>query len=160
MKNWATHTEEKIRAKLEGTKDKELRFFRIEELIRNIHRTELYARDCTFCSAHKTEIETVVEKIDEAVHVPGQARREYDRLIGRIASHMQKSHGFYAPYYYSYLYSFFGMTAGLLAGYILMRLLPEFDWVMLSAGFASGLIAGNILGARKDRKVREEKKLM
>lgn len=160
MENWAEQINGKIDKKLAGTKEKEIRFFRVGELKRNISRAETFSAGCLFCRAQKDEIAGIVEKIDEAIHVPGPARREYDRIISRLSSHMQKEHGFFAPYYFSYLYSFFGMVAGLVAGYLLMRLLPEYNWVMLSAGFSAGLVVAYFLGAGKDKKVRDEKKLM
>jgi len=94
------------------------------------------------------------------VNVPGQTRREYDRMIGRLSIHMQKEHGFYTPFHFVYLYSFFGMVAGLLLGYLLLKILPQYDWTMLAVGFSVGLISGYIWGNIKDKKIRSENKLM
>ncbi|HKI89543.1 MAG TPA: hypothetical protein VKA38_10975 [Draconibacterium sp.] len=160
MENWATKTNQTIDSKLEGIKDKDLRFYRIDELKRNIERVETFSKSCPYCKKRKIDISTTIEKIDEAVNVPGQTRREYDRMIGRLSIHMQKEHGFYTPFHFVYLYSFFGMVAGLLLGYLLLKILPQYDWTMLAVGFSVGLISGYIWGNIKDKKIRSENKLM
>ena len=158
--SWATKTNNIIDSKLQGTKEKDLKFYRIDELKRNIERVDSFSKSCPYCQKQKIDISTVVNSIEEAVHVPGRTRREYDRLISRLSMHMQKEHGFYTPYHFVYLYSFFGMVAGLLLGYLLLKLFPSFDWVMLAIGFSAGLIIGYVWGGIKDNKIREEKKLM
>jgi hypothetical protein len=160
MENWATKTNNTIDIKLTGTKDKDLRFYRIDELKRNIERIDTFSKNCAYCNKQKIYINEMVEQIDEAINVPGRTRREYDRLIGRLSTHMQKEHGFYTPFHFVYLFSFFGMVTGLLLGYLLLKLFPALDWVMLSIGFSVGLITGYIWGNTKDNKIRAEKKLM
>ena len=108
----------------------------------------------------KLNVQEVVKTFDQAINVPGKARREYDRLISRLSGHMQKEHGFFPPYYYTYLFSFFGMLAGLVLGYLLMKIFPAWDYAMLSAGFVAGLLLGYFAGNKRDSKVRAEKKLM
>jgi len=160
MENWATEITDKIDIKLKGTRDKEIRFYRIDEFKRNIARVDSFSKSCPFCQQQKIYIAEVVDKIDEAVNVPGKTRREYDRLISHLSKHIQKEHGFYAPYYFSYLYSFFGIIAGLILGYALMKITPEYSVEMLSIGFIIGLLPSYVWGFVKDKKVRSEKKLM
>ena len=160
MKNWSTKITETIDIKLKGTREKDIRFYRIDEFKRNIIRVETFSKSCPFCQQQKIYIAEVADKIDEAVNVPGNTRREYDRLISRLSKHIQKEHGFYAPYYFSYLYSFFGIIAGLILGYLLMKINPEFSVEMLSIGFIIGLIPSYVWGFVKDKKVRSAKKLM
>lgn len=160
MGNWATKTKQTIDDKLKGTKDKEIRFYRVDELKRNIERVDSFSKSCPFCQKQKIDITAIVENIDEAIHVPGQTRRDYDRLISRLSMHMQKTHGFFTPFHFVYLYSFFGMVAGLVLGYLLLRLFPAYDWTMLAIGFSIGLVTGYIWGNIKDNKIRANKKLM
>ncbi len=160
MKDWAKDTGEIIDKKLEGEKDKELRFYRIDEFKRNIDRVESFSKSCPFCFSQKTDISEIANKIDEAVKVPGRSRREYDRLISRLSKHMQKEHGFYAPYYFSYVYSFVGIVVGLLVGFLFSKLYPDLWIEMLSFGFVAGLLPGYIIGTVKDNKIRSRKKLM
>ena len=160
MSDWAKQMISEIDKKLEGTKLRDQRFFRTDEFKRNVKRIADFSEKCAVCSGERVRIEEVVKTFDEAINVPGKARREYDRLISRISGHLQKEHGFYPPFYFTYLYAFFGMLAGLLLGYFLMKVFPAWDYTLLTAGFVIGLISGYFVGNRKDNTVRAEKKLM
>jgi hypothetical protein len=160
MKNWSEEIIKTIDTKLKDTRDKEIRFFRIDEFKRNIARVESFSKNCHFCQNEEITITEVSNKIDQALNVPGKTRREYDRLIGRLSNHMRKEHGFYAPYYFSYLYSFFGIVTGLIIGYALYRINKEFWVEMFSIGFVIGLMPSYVWGFIKDKKIRAEKRLM
>lgn len=160
MELWSENIIAQLDEKTGKIKQRDIRFYRIGELKRNIKRVGEFSQNCPYCEKEKINIAEAVSKIDEAINVPGKQRRNYDRLISRLASHIQKNHGFYAPYYFTYLFSFFAMVAGLLAGYLLMRLFPAHNWAMLSAGFVAGLITGYFWGSAKDGKIRSSKKLM
>lgn len=160
MKEWSRQTISVVNEKTQNIKNRDLRFYRVDELKRNILRVGTFSDNCPVCEKERWIIEEIVDKMDEAIQKPGQSRRNYDRLISRLASHMQKKHGFFTPYYYTYLYSFLGMIAGLLTGYFLMKLFPAFNEIMLSVGFIAGLLAGYFTGNWKDGKIRSKKKLM
>lgn len=161
MKSWKETIIDQLHSKSEGINEKDFRFFRIAEFERMINRTDELSVDCDVCKAFKNEIEIVVATIDEAVHTPGKLRRKYDHLIDRIAKHQRKNHGYYPPYYFTYNYSFLGMLAGsatgLLVGYLV---LPHDVWYFILSGFVIGLLAARILGARKDKAVRANDKLL
>ncbi len=102
----------------------------------------------------------MVPNIYEAVEVPGKSRRDFDRLISRLARHMQKEHGFFAPYYFSYLYSFIGILAGLTIGFALFKLFPLYGELLLSACVMIGIVGSYLTGSRKDNIIRNSKKIM
>ena len=158
--NWATEITNLIDEKLKSSREKDLRFFRIDEFKRNIIRIDTYSTSCPFCQKQKIDVSEISNKIYEAINVPGKTRREYDRLISRLSKHMQKEHEFYPPYYFSYLFSFFGIVLGLIVGYILMKVFPPYWIEMLSIGFMVGLIPGYTWGFIKDKKIRSAKRLM
>lgn len=160
MEDWSEQIILRLDEKLQGIKQRDLRFFRIEEFKRNIERVGHLSKSCPACEKEKLNIAEINGKINEAIQVPGKSRREYDRIISRLSTHMQKVHGFIPPFYFTYLLSFFGMVAGLLLGYLLMIIFPAWDWMMLALGFVAGLFAGYVWGIRKDAKVRIHKKLM
>jgi hypothetical protein len=160
MGDWSKQVNLRLDEKLTGLKQRDLRFFRIDEFKRNIERLDRFSKNCPACEKEKLNISGIVAKIDEAIQVPGKSRREYDRIISRLSTHMQKVHGFFPPFYFTYLLSFFGMVAGLLLGYLLMIIFPAWDWMMLTLGFVAGLFAGYIWGNRKDGRIRTYKKLM
>lgn len=160
MEKWNTEIKTRLDKKLEGAKQRDIRFFRIEEFKRNIERVEKFSSSCPYCKKQQMYISEIANKIDEAVNIPGKARRDYDKLISQLASHMQKEHGYYAPFYYTYLYSFLGIVAGMVTGYLLMKVLPQYNWALLSFGFVAGLIIGYAWGSQKDSTIRSSKKLM
>ena len=160
MENWAEEIKSILDEKLEGIKEKEIRFYRIDEFKRNTERVDSFSKSCAYCQKQKINISDISRKIDDAVNVPGKTRRTYDRLISSLSKHMQKEHGFYPPYYFSYMYSFLGIVIGLIAGYFLMKLFPHIRIEMFSIGFVAGLLPGYILGSVKDSKIRSGKKLM
>jgi hypothetical protein len=160
MNSWSEHIITEIHQRLEGTREKDMRFFRIEELERNIVRADQFSPSCRDCQNLKKDIESGMLHINEAVNVPGQYRRQLDRLIAQLARHMMKSHNFYPPWHFNYLYSFYGIAAGSLTGLAAVWLTPGRPWEIMAAGFVGGLIAGQFTGGRKDRTIREENRLM
>lgn len=160
MGNWAEDTNSKITANLEKSREKDLRFFRVDEFKRNIARVDEFSESCSFCQKQKIDISEVTVNIFEAIEVPGNSRREYDRLISRLSKHMQKEHGFYAPFYFSYMYAAIGIFSGLIAGYILFKIFPDYGEVFLSASVMVGIVVSYLLGTRKDNKIRSAKKIM
>ena len=160
MEEWSKQIIALLDEKTKNVKQRDIRFYRVEEFKRNIKRVGEFSNSCPYCEKEKLDIAAIVEKMDEAIDVPGKTRREYDRAISRLSGHMQKNHGLFTPYYFTYLFSFFGMVAGILSGYILMRLFPAHDWAMLSAGFVAGLMTGYFWGNAKDKIIRHSKKLM
>jgi hypothetical protein len=160
MGNWSEEIHQKIDSKLESARDKDILFFRIKEFKRNIERVDEFSVSCPECKRKMIDIAEVVEEIDVAVDVPGRKRREYDRLISRLSRHMQKEHGFYAPYHYSYLYALYGVIAGTVLGLFLLWLQPNYKLEMFGIGISVGLISTYIIGSTKDKKIRNDQKLM
>lgn len=152
---------DKLNTKLESAKEKDLRFFRIEEFKRIIVRNGEFSETCDECRQFQPAIEKILGQIDVAVEHPGKVRRQYDKLIDILATHQRKVHGFYPPYYYTYLYSFFGILSGLALGALLgLIILPEKIWHFIVVGFIAGTIISQILGGRKDKTIRANKKLL
>jgi hypothetical protein len=160
MEDWSEQINSQIDDKLKEARKSDVRFFRVDEFKRNVERAGTFSKRCPDCNKEKINIGEVVRKIDDAINSPGAARRDYDRLINRLATHMQKKHGYFPPFHYTYTYSFYGIVAGLLIGYLLMMLFSDYNWAILSAGFSAGLIIGYLRGGQKDRRIREKKMLM
>ncbi len=161
MKNWAEEKIEQIQAQLEGSNEKDLRFFRIAEFERMIRRTEELAPTCSECQKMKADIALIVAQIGEAIHQPGKPRRAYDRLIDRLARHQRKTHGFYPPYYFTYLYSFFGLLGGTALGALVwLGFVAQPVSYFLLTGSMLGLLAARIPGSRKDQQLRDRNKLL
>ncbi|GAB1453881.1 hypothetical protein MASR2M47_39370 [Draconibacterium sp.] len=160
MENWAEEINAKIDVNLEKSREKDILFFRVAEFKRNVARVGEFSKSCPFCNKHKIDIAETVGTIQEAVEVPGKSRREFDRLITRLARHMQKEHGYYAPYYFSYLYAFIGILSSLIVGYILFKIFPADGELLLLVSIMVGIVASYIAGTQRDNKIRSSKKLM
>lgn len=160
MKNWSGELNKQIDINLQKAREKDLRFFRIDEFKRNIGRTDEFSTRCRFCLQQKGAISAAVESLEEAVEVPGKKRREYDKLISRLSKHMQKEHGFYPPYYFSYLFAFFGLAAGFCISYLMALLFPVHAETMYLLGFTVGIVGAYFWGSQKDKKVRKSEKIM
>lgn len=160
MGNWSKELHNKIDEQLTNAREKDLRFFRIDEFKRNIARIDDFSNSCPACKKAQIDVTEAVNTIDQAVNHVGKQRRDYDRLITRLSKHMQKEHGFYAPYYFTYLISFFGIIGGSILGYLLMQLNADIKLELFLIGFAIGLLPTYIYGYLKDKKIRKEKRLM
>ncbi|TNF42204.1 MAG: hypothetical protein EP310_06240 [Bacteroidetes bacterium] len=160
MGNWAEQIISEIDVKLEKSKEKDIRFFRVEEFKRNITRVDDFSNSCPFCQKNKIDIAEAAGTIHEAIEVPGNSRRNYDRLISRLARHMQSEHGFYAPYHFSYLYAFVGILVGSVIGFVLYKIFPAQGSALFSFSFVIGIITAYFAGSRKDNQVRTAKKIM
>ncbi len=159
-KSWGKGMILKIDESLTNAREKDIRFFRVDEFKRNVERVNDFSTSCGYCNQQKIDISEVVETIAEAIDVPGGKRRSYDRLISRLSIHMRKEHGFFPPFYFSYLFSFYGVAAGAFLGYLMFLLVPADSEAMFSIGFAVCLVVGYIWGSRKDQKIRLKEKLM
>lgn len=149
-----------INEKLKDARQSDLRFFRIDEFKRNIERVEFFSGKCPICTKEFVNIRNVAGNIHLAIGTPGKERREYDGLINRLALHLQKEHGYFAPYHFTYRYTFYGLMTGLIFGFLLMTILSDYNWSLVSAGFSLGMLLGYIYGGQKDRKIRDQKMLM
>ena len=123
-------------------------------------RTGSHSAKCPTCSSNKNFIQQVSKHIGEAVSVPGASRREYDRLMGKLSVHMRKEHKFFPPYHFTYLFSFIGAAIGGAFGFVGYKLFPTSDFIALAGIFSAALIAGNFIGNKKDKKIRNENRLM
>lgn len=139
--------------KLEGTPEEKIRFFRVDELKRNIERAGRFAPECEGCRQFIPEADAMAERIGEAMAVPGEARRELDRLIFRLSNHMMKEHGFYPVNHFSFRCSMWGIFLGLAAGYLLEKLVLAPEYWLPATGLILGLFTGQILGRLRDQRI-------
>ncbi len=152
MSKWVTDAISKTDEKLEGVSPYNRFLFRVEEFKKQIGRTGSFAKACNECRNNRSAIDEILLKLNEAVNVPGNTRREYDRLLSHLARHMMKAHRIYSPNYFRNLCAFFGMAAGMAAGFILFFAIPSLNWELLATATIAGSGAGYIAGMAKDRK--------
>lgn len=161
MSDWNKKIIANLNEELQGTRDKDLRFFRIEEYFRMVDRVGEFSPTCAECKQFQPHIEEQLKTIKHAIHTPGKSRRRYDRHIDQLARHMKKVHNFYPPYYFTYLYSFFFTLILTSFTFLISLIFPAVSaWYFVVPGFISGLLAGQLYGAKKDGKVRATKKIL
>jgi hypothetical protein len=161
MENWYPGFEKKIVDQLKGSNVKDLRFFRIEEYLRNAGRTDGYASECRECDSFRNEIDQLSDDVAKAVQHPGSERRKLDSLQSRLNDHMRQAHGYYPPSYHTYLQSVYWTVGFMALAFLLTLLFPAVEKVVFySPAFAIGVITGQVIGGKKDRKVRESDKIL
>ncbi len=161
MENWYAEFEKQLVAQLKGSEVRDLRFFRIEEYLRNAQRVDEHAGKCRECYSLRQEMDSQRDSVATAVKHPGKERRALDKLQSKTNDHMRKVHGFYPTNYHTYLQSVY-WTVGLMAlAFLLTFAFPELEKaIFYSPAFAVGVIVGQVIGGKKDRKVRETEKVL
>ncbi len=161
MEEWSQKIAEQLKQELNGVKERDLRFFRIAEYLRMVKRVDDFSDACQQCKQFQTDIEREVKTVRLAVTETGKERRTYDRHINHLARHMKKEHSFYPPFYYTYSYSFFYTLIAAVIGLLISLLFPSIDrWFFIVPGIIVGLIAAQLIGNRKDSRVRSKNKLL
>ncbi|RKD92740.1 hypothetical protein [Mangrovibacterium diazotrophicum] len=161
MENWYPGFEKKVVGQLQGAKERDLRFFRVEEYLRNAERIDGFAPKCRECYSYRNEMEKMADDVVTAVQTPGKERRELDRIQSGVNDHMRKAHGFYPPYYHTYTQSAYWTLGFMLAAFMLTFAFPSIEKVVFySPAFAIGVVTGQIIGGRKDRKIRDSEKIL
>lgn len=161
MENWYPGFEKKVVDQLKGSNIKDLRFFRVEEYLRNAERTDAQASGCRECYSFRQEIDQMSDDVAKAVHSPGAERRKLDSLQSRMNDHMRKAHDFYPPSYHTYLQSVYWTVGFMTLAFLLTLIFPAVEkFVFYSPAFAIGVITGQVIGGKKDRKVRDSDKIL
>ncbi|WP_163716555.1 hypothetical protein [Mangrovibacterium lignilyticum] len=159
MENWYPGFEKEVVSQLKGSNERDLRFFRIEEYLRNGERVDENAGKCRECYSFRNEMEQMKDEVATAVNHPGKERRKLDKLQSRMNDHMRKEHGFFPPYYHTYMQSVIWTVGCMLVAFLLTLIFPGPEKVVFySPAFAIGVVTGQVIGGKRDRKVREDKK--
>lgn len=161
MENWYPEFEKSLVSQLQQAKPSDLRFFRMEEFFRNAERIGSLAATCRQCESLRLELDQLKSEVGKAVMNPGPERRRLDGLQSRINDHLRKRHGFYPPYYHSYMQSVYWTLSLMALAFVLTYLFPGLDKaVFYSPAFAVGVITGQVIGGKRDRKIRENNKTL
>lgn len=161
MSDWYPEFEKDIIQKLKGVKDRDLRFFRVEEFLRMAERADNFAPNCRECYSFRLEIEKQKAAIVKAVTVPGKERRDFDRLQTKMSAHMKRTHGFYPPFYFTYLHSLIWTLGMVTIAFLVSFLFADAEmWMFLAPAFAVGVVVGQVIGGKKDRHIRDAEKIL
>lgn len=132
---------------------KDYRFYQIEKLKRI---AALLDKDkninCLNCKHGKIELEKIVNELDRLINKSGVNRREYEKRVEKLIKHLKDDHQIYQAHHFTYTYSgvytLVGVVFGLLLSYGIFHAFNPRIFFMCAG---VGMIAGNILGAKKDK---------
>ena len=157
MNSWS----ENYYAKLEQIRDKitasDFRFFNLGHLPLIARKTEELSENCPICKINIQALDYIASMLPDCLHAP-ESRKTFEKEKSRIERHLHNAHNVrYANFYYAF-YSFFGVITGIFAGIAAsMTFLKEINLNFLLISGILGLLAGQIIGKRLDRKKYHDK---
>ena len=136
---------------------KDYKFFQIERFLRADQRIDYYAdiENCEDCSLLKKAAEDISSNLEMYINGAPASKVEYEKKFDVILHHLNTNHKLAQNSYFVVIFSLVGMLVGAALGVTIAMLLGIED-VKIGGlmGWALGLIAGIIIGQRKDNKVK------
>lgn len=132
-------------------------FNRFEEII---GRLDEFAENCAECRDLQTEMTAYLPKVSEWINGGAKGKRQYEKLQEKQLKHLKEAHGIYPYSYHVSRYSFIGILAGLVAGFAFASIFTQYFHPMWISFTIAGMIISNIIGTRKDMKLRRLKKVI
>lgn len=133
-------------------------FLKISTLIKLIEDTHKHAENCEQCRENEAILENLIDHIpqlnDNTYRIP------YEKAFNKIRVHFHKNHGYISPYHFSARYSIWGIliAALFLTLFAILFERPHADLILV--GIVFGLAVGYVLGSLKERKYRNQKKIV
>lgn len=160
VRAWSNNIKKGINSQRDNIFKRDFKFFKIDRLERISERIDDFSDKCDKCEKYKIEIESIVSDLSDAINGSPGERSRYEKRNEVIVKHLKQDHDMIHRDYYSSVYSFAGLTFGLvLFGAVTFLINIEYFTFGLLLGFTVGIIAGRILGRKKDRE-KESKGLI
>ncbi|MFV0365025.1 MAG: hypothetical protein ACK5JS_00765 [Mangrovibacterium sp.] len=159
MNNWYPDFESRVLEQIKDSKGSDLRFFRIEEYLRNAERIDIMADDCPSCAKLREKMEQQAPNIKQAIDEPGAHRRALDDIQAELNQHLKKAHGFYPPMYHTYMQSIYWLLGFMFAALLAVKIFPRVPSIAFySPAFVIGVVIGQIKGGKMDRLITKNNK--
>jgi hypothetical protein len=157
--NWGEEQKQKIEGLSSGLSFTKYNLLKISSLERLIDVSHQNSAQCDQCKSNKEKLEKMVEQIPLLDQI--DVRQPYEKEFNSMRSHLIKHHGFSPPSHFSSVWSLWLLLTGVSIGAIISltitkRIVP--DLVFIPS--AIGLIIGYLIGSMRDRKNRNQKKLI
>jgi len=142
---------------------REYKLFNIARFVKSARWTDHFSDQCPVCKKNRSDMLCAAREMDSMIRPSGVGAGEFETLNDCVYHHLRKDHNLTPRSYFVALYSFFGMIAGSLFGGVVgvvtnLILDPEKgQWLKngLLIGWFLGLVAGQILGKRKDNRIKK-----
>ncbi len=159
IKKWSDQMAEKIDDNANRYLSvRDYRFYQIEKL-KKIARLIEQQKDCSLCENLKQELEQIVDEMNRLINQSGTNRSEYENRVEALVEHLNKQHGVYRMYHFTYRYSTYAVLIAIVIGFLLsFAIYQQLEGMLFLVSIALGILAGNILGAKKDSICRKEKR--
>ena len=157
--NWYGDISKKFESIEESYEDKLLKTLKINLLKRLTKRIADFSHSCSDCEKLKSDVSVYVEKLKNLEGVSKGFRKEYSKSVQRFVSHFQKKHGLVTEGFYTALFMSVGMSIGVAIG-LSFGVALDNPAAGLPIGIGAGMTLGIAIGAGKDKKVKDEGKVI
>ncbi|UCG26843.1 MAG: hypothetical protein JSV24_07630 [Bacteroidales bacterium] len=145
---------------------REYRLFNIKRFVRSGNWVDYFSGSCSECREFKPKLMQNAGQLKQAISSELHHNIEFEQLNDIVYQHLRKDHKLIPGSYYISVYSLIGMlvgTAGLgLAGFLADMVTGNRDFQMakngMLFGWFFGLVTGRILGKRKDKIIKVQKR--
>jgi hypothetical protein len=142
---------------------REYKLFNIARFIKSAKWTDSFSDQCPVCKKNKSDMLHAAREIKSMIRPSGGGEATFETLLDTVYHHIRKDHKLTPRSYFISLYSFVGMIAGVISGGLvgvvtdLMLHAEKWQWLKngLLVGWFLGLVAGQILGKRKDNRIKK-----
>ena len=158
LSNWQKQVEAKLAEHEEaGLETKDLKFFHVDTLLHYAGHCERFSPKCKHCRSYMKVIEKTAENLDKYLGGSPKGRSEYEKIFFEIENHLKKEHGLVKPKFQLSLFTFSGMVGGTLFGVVLSQFInPNAMDKFILGGWFLGLLAGRIMGNRKENELKSQ----
>lgn len=147
-----------------GLSRREIKLYNITRFIRTGRWVDVFSVNCQKCRDFKPTLKQFAGKLKASVTRAENRDIEFEQFNDEICRHLKADHKLIPRSYYLSFYSVIGMLAGTFlgfaTGYLIDRLTGSNSHTYLKngllLGWFTGLVAGQILGKRKDNKLRKQ----
>lgn len=153
LKVWSKKIKVEIDAQIDDIYKRDYKFYKIDRLERIAERIDEFSDDCSECNHLKSEVEDIVTNLSDSLQNGNtELRSEYEKRNEKIVKHLRSVHKLSYKEYYASVYSFIGIVSGtIVLGFIGWLILPQLLVFSLLTGFTIGIIAGRMIGKKKDK---------
>ncbi len=152
LKVWSKKVKTDIEAQIDDIYKKDYKFYKIDRLERMSERIDEYSDSCSDCETFKIEVEDIVINLTKSLTGSLKLRSDYEKRNEKIVKHLKEVHHLSYKEFFASVYSFVGFASGsIVLGGISWLINPDYLVFGLLTCFTIGIIAGRMIGKKKDK---------